>query len=55
VVKPWRRTSAGARGTGYPQEWIRDQNGTPRCLAFEPIDKPERCQHTVDMFTGQRG
>jgi hypothetical protein len=40
---------------GYPQEWIRDQNGTPRCLAFEPIDKPERCQHTVDMFTGQRG
>jgi hypothetical protein len=40
---------------GYPQEWIRDQDGAPRCLAFEPIDKPERCQHTVDMFTGQRG
>jgi hypothetical protein len=39
----------------YPKEWIWDQDGTPRCLAFEPIGKPERCQNTVDMFTGQTG
>jgi hypothetical protein len=40
---------------GYPQEWVRMQDGTPVCLAFEPLDKPERCAHTVDMFTGHQG
>lgn len=40
---------------GYPQEWVVQQDGTPACLAFEAVDKPERCAHTVDMFTGQKG
>lgn len=39
----------------YPKEWIRDQRGRPRCLAFEPVGKPYRCPRTIDMFTGQAG
>lgn len=39
----------------YPKEWIYAQDGRPMCLAFESMDKPDRCEHTVDMFTGQRG
>ena len=38
---------------GYPQEWVRAQDGRPMCLAFERKGTPYRCLLTVDMFTGR--
>ena len=42
----------------YPKEWRRQISdtgwpGAAECTAFEDVstpDKPERCEHTIDMF-----
>lgn len=35
----------------YPEEWVVDAEGAPRCTAFERDEGlPSRCPDTVDMF-----
>jgi hypothetical protein len=43
--------------TGEATEWIYDAEGWPVCTAFIPAGDPippKRCEHTADMFGGEK-
>jgi len=38
---------------GYPEEWIYDEEGRPKCTAYRRDDEAKplpRCERTADMF-----